>query len=176
MGIKTLLIILIIISASVLKAQRLPSFTHEADSVFKNLNKGYITTGILYDRVYPYAMLHVFNSSFFDTTNVHHFKQAYLELYNAKYYNSSLVKPGIVDKRMNTIAITGKVPIGIINFQFNQIDTNSVVDNLLENRNGIFYDVPSRPRSPYWKKQVSIISPLIDSTEGLQVNFQTSPD
>src|SRR5215210_967901 len=169
------LLLFLIASASVLKAQRLPSFTHDADSVFKNLNKSYITTGILYDRVYPSAMLHVFNTVYFDTTNVVHFQQAYYELYNAKYNKTSLVKPDIVDKRIKAITIKGKVPIGIINFRFNQIDTNSIVSSLLENRNGIFYDVPNRTRSPYWKKQVSIISPLIDSIEGLQVNFQTSP-
>src|SRR5687768_13594964 len=130
MKIKALLIILIITSTSVLRAQRLTPFTHEADSVFKNLNKSYITTGILYDRVYPSAMLHVFNSPFFDTTNVHHFKQAYFELYNAKYYKTDLVSPDTVDKRINAITKTGKVPIGIINFKFNQIDTNSVVNKL----------------------------------------------
>ena len=169
------LLLFLIASASVLQAQRLPSFTHDADSVFKNLNKSYITTGILYDRVYPSAMLHVFNTVYFDTTNVLHFQQAYYELYNAKYNKTRLVKPDTVDKRIKAITIKGKVPIGIINFRFNQIDTNSIVSNLLENRNGIFYDVPNRTRSPYWKKQVSIISPLVDSIEGLQVNFQTSP-
>ncbi len=81
----------------------------------------------MYDRVYPSAMLHVFNTSFFDTTNVLHFKQAYYELYNAKHYNTDLVKPETIDKRMKAITTTGKVPIGIINFKFNQIDTNSVV-------------------------------------------------
>lgn len=120
-------------------------------------------------------MLHVFNTFYFDTTNIHHFKQAYYELYNAKYYKANLVKPDTVDRRIKAMSIGGKVPIGIINFRFNQIDTNSVADNLIENRNGTFYDVLNRPRSPYWKKQVSIISPLTDSAEGLQVSFQTSP-
>jgi hypothetical protein len=176
MGLKTLLIIFIVTTASVLQAQKLPSFTHEADSVFKNLNKSYITTGILYDRVYPAAMLHVFNTPLFDTTNVRHFKQAYYELYNAKYDKLSVLTPDVVDKRMRAIAIERNVPIGIINFKFNQIDTNSLEDNLLENRKGIFYDVRLRSRSPYWQKQVSIISPLVDSIESLAVNFKTSPD
>ncbi|MEP6597198.1 MAG: T9SS type A sorting domain-containing protein [Ginsengibacter sp.] len=171
---KSLLFLSIIATTTLLKAQKLPSFTHDADSVFQNLNKNNITTGILYDRIYPYAMLHVFNTGYFDTSNLHHFRQAYYELYNAKYNKTDLKKPQAVDKEIATIKETGKVPIGIINFEFNQIDTNALKDNLLENRNGIYYDVLHRSKSPYWEKQISILSPLVDSTEGLQINFQTS--
>jgi hypothetical protein len=172
---KTLLAVFIVATTSLVQAQRLSSFTHDADSVFNNLDKRYITTDILYDRVYPSAMLHIFNSSFFDTTNAHHFNQAYYDLYNAKYNKTSLIRPEALDKRIKVMRQTGNIPIGILNFKFNQIDTNAIADNLFENRNGIFYDVRSRQRSPYWKKQITLISPLIDSTEGLQINFQTSP-
>ena len=171
---RALFFFLIITNVSLLKAQTLPSFTHDADSVFQNLDKSYITTGILYDRVYPWAMLHVFNTANFDTTNVYHFIQGYYELYNAKYTNTNLISPKAVDRRIDAIKKTGKIPVGIINFQFNQIDTNALADNLLESRNGIYYDVSNRKRSPYRNKQVSIISPLTDSTEGLEVSFQTS--
>ena len=170
---KALLIIILLATTWQLTAQKLPSFTHDADSVLSHLNKSYITTGILYDRVYPSAMLHVFNTSLSDTTNVHHFKQAYYELYNASYNKQTLLSPEAVDKRMKAISADSKVPIGIMNFKFNQVDTNAVVNHLIENRNGIFYDVANR--NPYWKKQVSIISPLTDSIEGLEVSFQTSP-
>src|SRR3954468_22475213 len=123
MKIKALLFV-VIGGTSTLKAQKLPSFTHLADSVFENLDKRYITTGILYDRVYPSAMLHVFNTSDFDTSNVYHFIQAYYELYNAKYNKTTLIEPGLVDSRIKAVTTTGKVPIGIINFSFNQVDTN----------------------------------------------------
>ena len=171
---KVLLFLLLTASATLLKAQKV-SYTHDADSLLQNLNKSYITTGILYDRVFPFAMLHVFNTANFDTSNLYHFKQAYYELYNAKYNKSDLKKPQALNKEIAAIKATGKIPIGIINFKFNQIDTNALKDNLLESRNGIYYDVSNRSRSPYWKKQVSIVSPLINKTEGLQVNFQTSP-
>jgi len=175
MRLKSLLSFLLFISTLLINAQTTSSFTHDADSVFQNLNKSYITTGILYDRVYPYSMLHIFNSAYFDTTNFHHFTQGYYELYNASYNNTNLISPDVLDRKINSITRKGKVPIGIINFQFNQIDTNSLVNNLLEESNGIYYDVPNRIRSPYWNKQVSIISPLVDSAEGLQVTFQTAP-
>src|SRR5439155_12197103 len=125
---------------------------HDADSVFKNLNKSYITTNILYDRVYPYAMLHMFNTTYFDTTNVHHFLQGYFELYSAKYNNTNLLKPDSLKEKIKAVTTKGKVPIGIINFQFNRIDTDAISKNLLEDRNGIYYDVANRSGSPYLKK------------------------
>lgn len=171
---KLLLSLLLILSVSV-KAQIISSFTHDADSVFRNLNKSYITTGILYDRVYPYAMLHMFNTSYFDTTNVHHFIQSYYELYNAKYNNAGLLNPDTLEKRIEAITAKKHVPLGIINFLFNRIDTDAVAKNLLEDRNGIYYDVANRTQNPYLKKQVSIISPLVDSAEGLLIIFETTP-
>src|SRR3954471_9601318 len=115
---KALLPLLLIFSAS-LRAQTVSSFTHDADSLFQNLDKSYVTTGVLYDRIYPYAMLHVFNSSYFDTTNVYHFKQGYYELYNAAYNNTDFVSPDTLNGKIEAITRKKKVPIGIINFQFN---------------------------------------------------------
>ena len=64
-------------------------FTNDVDSIFQNLNKAYVSMGILYDRVYPFARLHMFNTTNFDTSNVQHFSQAYYELYNA---NNNAIK------------------------------------------------------------------------------------
>src|SRR4051812_37466070 len=99
MRMKSLLSCLLLISTFVIKAQTISSFTHDADSVFQNLNKSYISTGVLYDRVYPYAMLHMFNTAYFDTTNVHHFKQGYYELYHASYNNTNLISPDTLDRK-----------------------------------------------------------------------------
>ena len=79
MRIKALLFILFLSTFGCLKAQTLLSFTRDVDSVFLNLNKTFITSGILYDRVYPFARLHMFNTPNFDTTNVQHFNQAYYD-------------------------------------------------------------------------------------------------
>ncbi|MEO7121311.1 MAG: hypothetical protein ABIY62_09440, partial [Ginsengibacter sp.] len=46
-----------------------------ADSVFQNLNKSYVTTGILYDRVFPFATLHTFNTPSQDTASTEQFLQ-----------------------------------------------------------------------------------------------------
>lgn len=40
------------------------NYTETMDSLFINLNKTEITTGILYDRVFPFAGLDIFNLGF----------------------------------------------------------------------------------------------------------------
>lgn len=161
-------------AASAAAAPATLPFTREVDSIFQYLNKSYITTGVLYDRVFPFALLHVFNTTDADTSFRSHFLQGYYELYNAAYDNSIFTNPDMVDKRVAGIVKAGKVPIGIFNYQFNQMDTNALAHNLISSSSGLYYDVAGRPRSPYWLKQVSIISPLLDSVTGLQVAFQTA--
>ena len=57
-------------------AQREQTYTEEFDSLFIYVSKTQATTGILYDRVVPFADLESFNSnvnSLLDTSNFHHF-------------------------------------------------------------------------------------------------------
>jgi hypothetical protein len=60
------------------------SLTEIFDEVFQNVSRANATTGILYERVLPFAGLHKFNSNqtLVDTSNKAHFMQAYFELYN----------------------------------------------------------------------------------------------
>lgn len=67
-------------AASAAAAPATLPFTREVDSIFQYLNKSYITTGVLYDRVFPFALLHVFNTTDADTSFRSHFLQGYYEL------------------------------------------------------------------------------------------------
>jgi hypothetical protein len=165
------------VNAQFTAAASLPTtlpFTSDVDSVFRNLDKSFITTGILYDRIYPFAALHVFNTSLADTSFKEHFRQGYYEIFKAAYDKTGLTSPDSIDKRADRIEKTGNVPIGIFNFRFNQMDTNALANNLISETNGLYYDVAGRSKSPYWLKTISVISPLLDSAYGLQVTFQTA--
>jgi hypothetical protein len=63
------------------------TFTQMADTLLYPLNKAQITTGILYDRVFPFAGLHAFGAlnGNADTTYYGHYRQAHSELYQAAY-------------------------------------------------------------------------------------------
>jgi hypothetical protein len=88
-------------------------YTARADQVFSALDKNDIPTDILYDRVFPYANLRVFNQTSADTSKTSHFYIAYAELQQADYsdrWNS-------VNTIKNTIeGLPGtQIPIGFIN-------------------------------------------------------------
>ncbi len=50
------------------------------DSMLVNIDKTALTTNVLYERVFPFAKLAVFNDSS-NVSNVKHFEQALNELY-----------------------------------------------------------------------------------------------
>lgn len=55
-------------------------YGHSVDSMLQYVDKSRISSGILYDRVLPLAMLPYFDRFRADTTSVDHLRQAYLEL------------------------------------------------------------------------------------------------
>lgn len=82
-GIYKLAILLLIFTAS--KSAQAQSiwenlpFRDYADFKFQNLNKSYINTGVLYDRVFPIAQLnnHIASANSTDTASPMHFAQAF---------------------------------------------------------------------------------------------------
>lgn len=71
-----------------------------ADYRLQPLNKSYVNTGVLYDRVFPIAHMdeHTGLSTTEDTTSSDHFKQGYYEMYNSIYnptgiYSSPVPSP-----------------------------------------------------------------------------------
>jgi hypothetical protein len=73
---KIIILIILLTNVSIMHAQ---SFTEIFDSVFSNISRTEATTGILYERVIPFARLQNFNSkvSSVDTSNSTHFIQSY---------------------------------------------------------------------------------------------------
>lgn len=70
-------------------------YIQQADFKLAQLNKSLITTNILYDRVMPIADIERFKAqeSFTDTSSPRHWVQAYYELYNSAYNNSTWLTP-----------------------------------------------------------------------------------
>jgi len=86
---KILLPWLLFFSGLTLYAQTVDTstYTQKIDYRLQNLSKTPITTGILYDRVFPAARLHQFNQGTqADTSSANHLVQAAHELYSAYYF------------------------------------------------------------------------------------------
>lgn len=79
------------------------SYTQMADTLLYLLDKSFISTGILYDRVYPFASLHDFNNNRADTSNYLHFMQAHGELYQAAYNKTGFITNGYLDTLIKAI-------------------------------------------------------------------------
>lgn len=171
---KKLLLVLLSFICLTVQAQTLKNFTQTADSCLSNLNKSAMTTNILYDRVYPFAALSVFNQNYADTSSSSHFNQAYNELFNAAYSNAGMVIPDTVSGRLTRKLLSGIVPIGIINYRFNYLDTTSIQNNLITTSGLLLYDVPNRSRSPFLESSLSLAAVLIDSITTASPYFELS--
>lgn len=140
-----------------------------SDFKLQNLDKSIITSGILYDRMMPIADIERYKQQdqFTDTTGPRHWAQAYYELYNSAYNTSGWITPQALDAALDINPnLDNGIPIGILNFKYNLMDSNAYVDNLIDTLpNGQFVDVAGRPRSPYFNYSTFLASPLISDDE-----------
>lgn len=139
-----------------------------ADYKLLYLNKNLVTTGVLFDRVFPFSNIDVFKGSlnFTDTTNSNHFLQAYYEMYEASYNTTGKKKPGELDSLLNKNYTSNEHPIGILFYKFNTIDSLALEDDLLDTlSNGQYVDVTNPSRSPYLAQNAFAACPLIAEGE-----------
>ncbi len=96
-----------------------------ADYRLQPLNKSYVTTGVLYDRVFPIAHLdeHTGLSVDEDTTTPDHFKQGYYEMYHSIYNPSGIYTPDDVENMLDTFSAWNGHPIGILYYKFNSLES-----------------------------------------------------
>jgi hypothetical protein len=135
-------------------------YTHTVDSLLTHLNKSLVTTGILYDRVFPFARLDEFKN---DTTNFEHYKQAYHELYSAHYQPlGNLLAPTDFDDMLDWQTYKKVVPIGIMDMKYNQLKENAVTSKLLIDKNSILYHNKAKAETPFAEKKLQITTLLTD--------------
>ncbi|MCC6286544.1 MAG: Ig-like domain-containing protein [Chitinophagaceae bacterium] len=153
-----------IMYCSILDAQSNYSYTQIVDSALFPVSKTQITTGVLYDRAFPIAGLHVFKST--DTSFFWHFYQAYSELYNATYNKNGLTPVKRIDSiAQSSYAVNGIVPVGILYYDFNVLDTNAIVNNLFyRGADSLLHDVTGRTGNPYLLKNITIAAALAKDT------------
>src|SRR5690554_3627754 len=101
------------------------SYQEQKDSLFQHLDKSKMTTGVLYDRVYPWVDLNVAKDSTFQIS-YSFIKQAWLELYLASYNNETFISIEEVKDKILTNTLNDKgITLGYLDFKFNSIDTNA---------------------------------------------------
>ncbi len=147
-------------------------WSHLVDSLTAGVSKSAVTSGILYDRALPLAMLHAFNSQQADTTGSGHLRQAFLELYMASYTRTAFrLTPTQFRQRAASTIARDTVPLGILDYQFQYFDPAAVSSGLLTLSNGLLYDVASPSRSPFLQRSLTLIAPLVDTVRQRSVVF-----
>lgn len=151
------------------------SYRFRMDSLMTSLNKAQVPTGILYDRVFPVARLDVFGQAAADTSRFAHFLQANQELYYASYACTGLDASANVRARAAQQQKAGIVPIGVLHYRFNLLDTLAVPHNLFSQPGGdggALYDVAGRTQSPYLTRETLVAAALVESVPAGTVQFK----
>jgi len=140
------------------------------DSMLISIDKSSLTTDVLYERVFPFAKLAIFNDSI-NVSNVKHFEQALSELYKAsnkqKFTSYKQLRTEYSSEDDNSI-----VDIGIINASFHQL--NYIEEDLQESAlkivNGKFERI-NTDKQVFIPKKVLIISPLKQYLVGNAITY-----
>nr|MDQ2770014.1 T9SS type A sorting domain-containing protein [Bacteroidota bacterium] len=152
------------------------SYRFRLDSLLTALNKSQVPTGILYDRVFPLARLDVFGQRpAADTSRFAHFLQANQELWQASYTCTGLGSPTDIRTRAAAQQKSGIVPLGLLHYRFNLLDTLAVQHNLLsqpDGEGGALYDVAGRPQSPYLTRETLVAAALVESVPAGTIQFK----
>jgi len=168
---KLIISIVWIVSGVSIYAQDDFSYTEAFDSVFTNISRTDATTGILYERVIPFAQLHNFNSNG-DTSYMEHFVQAYFELYKARFQPSGNL-PFSSDSLVSLINTNSPiVDIGILHYKFNTIDSIVAAQKLYVGVDSVLFENTAITASLYLEKIAFVASPLKESVEMGTVCFR----
>ncbi len=118
------------------------TYTQMQDSLMLHLNKTLIPSGILYDRVYPWASLPHLDAST-DTIDYSYVKQAWYELELASYMLTDGMNPlEQIQEKINQNTINEKgISIGYIDVAYNSIDSNAITNGtLIMGTDSLWYD------------------------------------
>jgi hypothetical protein len=132
----TTLILAMIIIINSLQGQTGQTYTQMFDSLFSNVPYSTVTSGILYDRFVGFSNI----GQIGDTNSTTRFIQAYSELHravtNPSINQQFLLETNSLEERLRT---SSYIPIGIINANYDIIDTNALHSGKLYESNGLFY-------------------------------------
>lgn len=162
-------ICLLLLCYSCLNAQE-NFYVSKMDSMFLNLDKSAVTSGILLNRIYPFYDITSFNPST-DTTENSILEQTYFELYYSAYSKNPFLSLRDFSDLIDVERINGRAPISVIDYGMHYLRSTAIDENLISYRNEMFYDVAGRTNSPYNYQRVQIAAPMVDSAQVGWVKF-----
>ncbi|HEV7380928.1 MAG TPA: hypothetical protein VGN64_14105 [Dyadobacter sp.] len=139
----------------------------EADDYMGNLDKTYVTSGILYNRAFPAASLNIFSTT--ELSNSGHWLESRAELYKGAINTDGLLSTESLQNLIyKSVNVQNVVPIGVTLARFQEINPTAVETDAagkLRLRAGFL------PSQTYNTKQAVIASALAPSVSLGTTNF-----
>lgn len=134
------------------------------DQFIEKLDRSEMKTTVLYDRVFPFAKLHkqYYSNDQRESIvkNYSYWKQVYVEMYNASYIKLQKEYEEFESARIDFEIRTHAIPIGIIDFEYDYIDTNAYNDGRLNVQDGLLVRNSANSISPFLQSRISLLSVL----------------
>ncbi|MDY7393683.1 hypothetical protein UMM65_00370 [Aureibaculum sp. 2210JD6-5] len=168
---KILLYVSVLLFTSLNYAQKIPQKPlTKVDSMLVHIDKKTLTSGILYERVTPWAALDEFNGSNENMSSPRHFEQALHELYIASNKQKFVYYRDLRNKYTNE-KFQNVVDVGIINATFQTLNYNAESKDLggLRLVNNVYQ--PVKGEDPFLTKHVLVVSPLKKYVVGQTIVF-----
>ncbi len=154
-----------------LHAQTEQTYTQAFDSAFINISRTQATTGILYERVVPFAQLYRYNSQIApaDTGSRLHFVQAYSELYRAAFNPAvrfPLTVEELQERTRGSWRGTGTIDAGLMLCRFNMMDSVVGKQKLMFTADSVLIENPAITASLYQENKAFVAAVFVDTVYG----------
>ncbi len=123
--------------------------------IYHTLDPAPITTGVLLDRTVPFSRLDRFNGVRDTAATYNHWRQMYLEYWNANLHRDGLALPAAVDRRLYTAPALPGLPLRVLHYRYQRLAPDAEARNLIRTDTAAHrvYDVAGRTASPYEEKR-----------------------
>jgi hypothetical protein len=148
-------------------------FAENMDRITQHVDKSPITSGYLYDRSMPQSRFDAFNNAT-DTTDFRFANQVYMELYQAAFSPTRMTTPSLLYEMMATENHRNRIPIQILDYEYQQIKPTAIEDELLKYVDGQLYNTAGNP-NPFTTKHLQLTTLLAEKITSPIVTFTLMP-
>lgn len=155
---KLIILLLVLLFVRNLSGQTITDFNTQTTSVFQNINKSRVTTGLLYD----YGV-HLIDPIYYNGTLLTDSNYVDMDIWHSLYWtmystkvntNTSLPDPDQISTKVDNEGITS---LAVMHLKYNKFRDDAISAGLLTVSNGKLYDVSSK--NPYEEKMIFAIAP-----------------
>lgn len=156
-------------------------FQTNMNKIFQNVDRTPVTTGLLQDYGLMMTDVVAFDGTLKSNNYVDRsvWSLLYTSLYNMKFNNKATLAPiNKVNSTINSYVASDGATVSLVALHYNyqQFKTNAATSNLVSVSNGVIYDTPNRPTSPYEIKNAFAFAPARTNLNGGAQTFLLRKD